>query len=388
MREDKISWLVGRGLPEMSPLPPYDEKVCSFLGALSERLIKERAYPDVAAFAFFCRRANILRLKREFGNSEVRLGRGVVFHITPSNIPINFAYSLVFGLLSGCADIVRLPLREWPQVDIVCAAINELLAQDEFSRLADGIAMMRYDRNDEVTGYFSEHCDARVIWGGDDTVRSIRKLPIPPRAVELTFADRYSICALSGDAIERADDSEIARLADNFFNDTYLVDQNACSSPSLVVWLDSNQKSREKFWNAVHNSTKKYELQPIHAIDKYSALAEYLCDGGIKSVTRHENLIYRAFLASLDGLERYRGRFGLFFEYETDNINELAPFVTDKWQTITYYGVDKNILRDFVTQNSLRGIDRIVPVGSALDIGVIWDGHDIVRSLSRIMGVS
>jgi hypothetical protein len=59
--------------------------------------------------------------------------------------------------------------------------------------------------------------------------------------------------------------------------------------------------------------------------------------------------------------------------------------VTDRWQTVTYYGADKNALRDFVIKNSLRGIDRIVPVGSALDIGVVWDGYDIVRALSRVV---
>jgi hypothetical protein len=54
---------------------------------------------------------------------------------------------------------------------------------------------------------------------------------------------------------------------------------------------------------------------------------------------------------------------------------------------VTYYGADKNALRDFVIKNSLRGIDRIVPVGSALDIGVVWDGYDIVRALSRVVEV-
>jgi len=47
--------------------------------------------------------------------------------------------------------------------------------------------------------------------------------------------------------------------------------------------------------------------------------------------------------------------------------------------------VDREALRDFVVSNRLSGIDRVVPVGSALDISVIWDGYDIVRTLSRII---
>ena len=39
-------------------------------------------------------------LKKEYKKDEsLRLGRGIIFHIAPSNVPINFAYSLVAGLL-------------------------------------------------------------------------------------------------------------------------------------------------------------------------------------------------------------------------------------------------------------------------------------------------
>jgi len=387
MKDDNLRFLVGSGLPDAAQLTPYNDTVCSFLSALSEILMRERGYPDVVSFAFFCRKANISRLRQEFGTGENRLGRGIVFHVTPSNIPINFAFSLIFGMLSGNSNIVRVPTKNWPQVDIVCGAINELLKRNDFRSLANSITMLRYERSDEITGYFSEHCDARILWGGDDTVKSIRKIPIPPRSVEMTFADRYSLCVLGGDAISNADEIVMARLADNFYNDTYLVDQNACSSPNLIVWLKAVRETREKFWNAVFSVAHKYDLQPVHVMDKYTALAEYLCHGDIENVVRHENLIYRVNLKSLKNIERLRGRFGMFFEFDAAGIDELAQCVTERWQTMTYYGVEKNVLRDFVADNSLRGIDRFVPVGSALDIGVIWDGYDIVRTLSRVIEV-
>ena len=37
--------------------------------------------------------------------------------------------------------------------------------------------------------------------------------------------------------------------------------------------------------------------------------------------------------------------------------------------------------------NNLLGIDRIVPMGSALNIDIMWDGYDVIRSLSRIVTV-
>ena len=50
-------------------------------------------YPDVATFSFFCRKGNILQLKNTFMKSKsLALGRGIVFHIAPSNLPVNFAF--------------------------------------------------------------------------------------------------------------------------------------------------------------------------------------------------------------------------------------------------------------------------------------------------------
>ncbi len=36
-------------------------------------------------------------------------------------------------------------------------------------------------------------------------------------------------------------------------------------------------------------------------------------------------------------------------------------------------------------KNNLIGIDRIVPIGNALDIDFNWDGYDLIRSLSRLV---
>lgn len=61
--------------------------------------------------------------------------------------------------------------------------------------------------------------------------------------------------------------------------------------------------------------------------------------------------------------------------------------VTSQVQTLTYFGVSREELTSFVQQNRVRGIDRIVPVGEAMDIGLIWDGYDLIRTLSRICNV-
>ena len=58
------------------------------------------------------------------------MGRGTVLHITPSNVPTNFAYSMVFGLLSGNNNIIRLPSKNFLQVKILCEILKNYLQKD------------------------------------------------------------------------------------------------------------------------------------------------------------------------------------------------------------------------------------------------------------------
>ena len=98
-RYENVTFLVGDGNLEILPFSPYDELLCDFLNDLSGELrsIKEISdYPDIMAFAFWCRKSNISKLKKEFSDGKLRLGLGAVFHIAPSNVPVNFAFSFVF----------------------------------------------------------------------------------------------------------------------------------------------------------------------------------------------------------------------------------------------------------------------------------------------------
>ena len=162
---------------------------------------KIREFPDVATFSFFCRRGNILQLKQEYLRpSPTKIGRGIVFHIAPSNVPVNFAFSLVSGLLSGNTNIVRVSSKDFQQVNIISNAIKSLSKESKFSEISKRIVLVRYDRNWDATKEFSRYCDVRVIWGGDETINHIRKMPLKPRSFDITFSDRYSLSVINADA--------------------------------------------------------------------------------------------------------------------------------------------------------------------------------------------
>ena len=115
------------GMKALKPLRPFDDAVIAFLNDLSGELRKVREYPDVATFGFWCRKAALTQEKAKIDDVNERFGKGIVFHSTPSNVPVNFAFSFAAGLLAGNANVVRLPGKPFEQVDIISAAVRKLL---------------------------------------------------------------------------------------------------------------------------------------------------------------------------------------------------------------------------------------------------------------------
>ena len=415
MNKNKITYLVGDDRMEVRPLPVYSPETCSFLDDLSKVLRGDReakGFPDIMTFAFWCRKGNILRLREAYPFCENRLGRGLAFHIAPSNVPVNFAYSLAFGLLAGNANVVRVSEKEFPQTDILCRGLREVLQRPEHRLLAEQTQVVSYGHDKEINDFYSSQCDVRIIWGGDAAIREIRKSELKPRATEITFADRYSFALFDQEAVAALEEGQMTELAEKFYNDTYLMDQNACSSPHLIFWMNAagnvddrieaaengeigrhaigNEVSgmndvRKRFWDAVHRAGEKYELPEKKVMDKYTLLCENAASGKGKGfLQRYGNLLYVVTLQELpEQMEELRGKFGLFYEMELGNFEEICHRLSQRVQTCVTFGVSQEMLAECLVDHHVRGVDRIVPVGQAMDIGVYWDGFDVIGNLSR-----
>ena len=392
---EKIKFLVGNKEIKKISLSPYDKEVLDFLVDLSEdlNLTKDiKNYPDIKTFAFFCRNKNLIKLKKNFlvSSRDIRLGLGLIFHITPSNIPTNFAYSLIFGLLTGNSNIVKVPSRDFKQIDIISKSINKILSK-KYKKVKEMIKIVKYKNNESFTKKISSICDARLIWGGDQSIENIRKYNLHASAIDLTFADRYSLCIIDTKKFLKAKYDNLTRIVERFYNDTYVADQNACSSPHMVLWLGKkSHKAKSKFWEELSKLVeKKYNLTHDAAIEKYTELCKKIInDKNVKSYRTYTNNVYTVVLKNLNGsLDTYRGKWGFFYEYDIKKLEQIKKYINKKFQTLTYFGVEKVDLKDFIIKNKLQGIDRIVPVGQALDIGFYWDGYDINNILTRVVDI-
>ena len=385
---DKAAYVIGgpetvEGMAALKPLRPFDDRVIAFLNDLSGMLRKEREYPDAATFGFWCRKAALLQEKAKYDDLEERLGRGTVFHSTPSNVPVNFAFSFAAGLLAGNANIVRLPGKDFPQVGIICGAIQKLLA-GEHKDLAPYIVFVKFPPDRELADAFSAVCSVRVIWGGDRTVAELRQSPIGPRTTEITFADRHSIAVINADAYLAEERKDAVIQA--FWNDTYYSDQNACTSPRIVFWTGVEKAAaKADFWSRVHHMAKeKYTLAPVQAVGKLDAFYTAAAYCPVKLEKSEDMLVTRLRTeAAGPELMDYKYNSGFFFEQEIEGLGEIAGVCGLRCQTLTYFGVGKEELRAFLEEARPAGVDRIVPMGKSMDFSLIWDGYDLIRSMSR-----
>lgn len=394
---NKIDYLVGdKKKTKTTVTEPYDELSCDFIADLSLELSKIKSvkeYPDIKTLSFWCRRQNIKSLKNKFysTNNDYRIGVGLVFHITPSNIPTNFAYSLLFGLLSGNSNIIKIPSKKFSQIDIICDCIKKVLKKKKYLIIQNKIKIVRYSNNDQYTKKISAVCDARLIWGGNNSINNIRNFRLKERSIDIAFSDRFSFCAINGKEILKLNTHELNRLIEKFYNDTFLVDQNACSSPHLIIWLNDHLcKARDFFWKTLnHYISKKYYQPEIASIDKYSKLCEDILNlNDIKSYRSFSNSIYVITLKNLNSkTSTLRGKWGYFYEYGTDNLKDMLKFINKDCQTLSYFGLSKSKLKELIVKNNTFGVDRIVPIGQTLDMNLTWDGYDLNRILSRIVDI-
>ncbi|MCR4615563.1 MAG: hypothetical protein K5756_05385 [Clostridiales bacterium] len=389
---NRVTFLTGSAeladnLSAVPPMIPFEEKIIDLLNAVSAEIIKDprsRAYSDVITFGFWIRKGSVLKLKERFeiNDNALHLGKGVVFHIAPSNVPVNFAYSLAAGLLNGNANVVRVPSKDFPQVGIITDAFNKVLAQRE--EMKPYVLCVRYDRDKEINDLFSSVADVRIVWGGDRTIEELRRSPLPPRSGEITFADRYSIAVIDSESYLAAEDKK--RIAEDFYNDTFFSDQNACTSPRIVIWTGNRTaEAKEIFWEEEHLlAEKKYNFQPIQGVNKLTrSFLVSAAQPGVKVVEHRDNLIVRVTVPELtETLMDNRDNCGYFYEYDCKDINDIKPVCNDKrCQTIAYFGSRESITP--LLMSGIKGVDRVVPLGRTMDFDLLWDGYNLTQHLTR-----
>lgn len=388
--ENKVLLEIIEGQPV---LEPYDAEVLEWLSYISKLLLKHpkiKYFPDVASFAFFCRRANLARLKKEAIFHTYRKGKGLALHISPGNVPVNFAFSLVSGLLSGNNNIVKLPTKDFEQIKMIAAAFNDSCAI--FPKMRNRYLLARFDKSGDLTKEISLKADIRVIWGGDHTVSQIKNYPTKPNCIDIAFPDRYSFSVINIEFLKGNPVTE--DFYEKFFNDSLLFDQNACTAPQSIFWVGKVNKNelneiKRTFWKGFEDYIlrKGYTYPEIAVMDKLNTYQGQVFMTKDTNITRG-NLVWRVTSEFNQlSLNEAKSSCGYFNELEIEELKSLEVYVKKNFQTMSYFGFEKATLQEFIKSSNLKGIDRVVPIGRTLDFSFFWDGYDLISIMSRVITV-
>ena len=365
-----------------SPLSVFEPVILSFIQSLSTCLLKDplaKQLPELVALGFWLRSANILNIIAK-DPGGIKKALGTVMHFTPANVDTMFVYSWVCSLLMGNNNIVRLASAESQTKDVLLELLDRVMSQVEHADIAKRNAFVTYAKESNCSATLSMQADARVIWGGDDSVNAIRALPCKPRCRDISFADRYSAALINGDDLRTKE--QITTLATLLWKDTEPHAQQACSSPRVVYWL-GDAALQQKVFEQIDTLAMSKEMA-ANQLNNHLVTSQLLQSERATAKPLVQNRICALPVSSLnEKMLAWHSGSGLFLVYQLDNVEQLAALVDDKLQTLSYWEIEKHSLLKLLQSPSIKGLDRIVPVGQALEFTPDWDGYRLLTDLSR-----
>src|SRR4051812_38167532 len=373
---------------------PFAAKRIDTLARLSAGLLADpvlRQDPASVSVAYWLRRAQLARLAEDHarrGATEpdvIRVPVGRVLHMAPSNVDTLFLYSWALAYLCGNASIVRLSQEQGVIVTALLRVIDAVAAGDV--ELRESNRFVTYGHDDAVTSALSEWCSHRIIWGGDEAVAAIRRLPLPPHASERVFGSKYSFAVIDAERFRAASAHERTQVASAFFNDLFWFDQMACSSPQVVFWIGSQETAEvaaREFERALQAEVdRRHFKSPMpSAVHRRTHAFGIAASMDVRVVLEHPGFV-GVHLRDYAALDKDICGGGLLRHVPVTRLDDVLSFVDEGDQTITHWGLDEKTLRSFGAEAGARGLDRIVPIGEALAFDVVWDGFHLVEDMLR-----
>lgn len=229
------------------------------LTLFSPQMIEE----GFAVVSAICRRTNLeKRLRGEFGSMEVldqgqekphhnyRLlarGRGVLLHLTAGNVFVGAVDSLVSGIITKNANILKMS-RVDPVFPLMF--IESIKEQDPAGIIWPNQAALLWKGGDDTIERPLLATPLTVVfWGGHDALVSLKsRIGAAARLIE--NGPRYSFAVVEGRRIKNGPTPEMIR---GLALDLSRWDQQACSSPHVVYVIDRDVKSAHLLIEALYD---------------------------------------------------------------------------------------------------------------------------------------
>jgi len=360
---------IDKFLENINSLPiyrPFSKDIIEKFLLFSDKLLKEDFSSEFKYLGFFFRKSNLETWKRKYYKKCLH-PYGIAFHIVPTNVPNIFLFSSMFSVLTGNIAIVRVSSKIISQIEPILKLLKNL------NILNKHLFIVSYpSKKENITLKLSNISQVRFIWGGNETVNTIRKLSDNPYLKDVAFPDRYSVSYTDLNYFFSLPEKEQKNFVKNFIKDINTFYQLACSSPRMI-FLKGTDKQIRKFINLLLDLPLNLPEEIINR--KLKNIMILSTSAKIKKVYKNalDNLVFLE-IKDIDEIF-YKNLFigGMVLLKKVKSIREIGKYIPENIQTFTYFSKRKPNLKNFKTQPL-----RLVKVGEALNFSHIWDGYNLI----------
>jgi phenylacetate-CoA ligase len=180
-----------------------------------------------------------------FGGHMMAQPHGVVAHVSAGNVFVGGVDTLIQGIVTKNVNLMKMASID-PLFPVLFA--RSLRDHDEAGIVSGSLALLGWKGGDAaVESVLKQRCDAIVVYGGADTVRSYRQdLGLHTKLIE--YGPKYSFVLVAADELQRRGLPEVTRA---IARDGTMWEQGACSSPHMVYIEDPDGSRVEPFAKAL-----------------------------------------------------------------------------------------------------------------------------------------
>ena len=313
---------------------------------------------------------------------EVRaFPRGTVMHWMAGNVPTLGLLSLISGILTKNANVVRVPTRS----DRLLADLIHHLSGlgEEQETMARSVAVIRYDHEERQTAAeLSRAADVRIIWGGDESSDAVKRLPAKRTCLDMVFPDRTSFVVLGRSALAPERRDAVTRL---IAHDVSVFEQKACASPHTIFLAAEDREEILSFCRAM----KRAMSETLKRIPKVVPSQQEV--QAVLNLRAQYDMFHEAWYS--EGTE-----YSVFFDDEV----QLGPPIGNRTIFVRALPADDDLIallppnvqsvgieaegeeyERLTNRLGAAGIHRFTPLGAMTHFDIPWDGMSMPQHLVR-----
>ena len=338
-----------------------------------EQLLKESLHGDIHFLDNFI---SVAALNKQI----MAHPRGVITHWLAGNVPVLGMISLIQGIITKNANIIKLPREN----GLVLPLMASQIASFEFnfnktnikgSDLLDCCMFIYCDKDDRKgQESLSLNSDVRVAWGGKEAVEAVMSLPRKYGTDDIIFGPKYSFAVIGRDSFDK---DQLKNITYKLAVDASVFEQQGCNSPHTVFVENGGEVSPLDFAKALAVSMdkvlKRIPKNPVSADEAYTVVnirTEYSFMGKVFSSKGTEwTVIY----SDEKGLaEACFSR--TIFVRPVDNLNEILNYIEHKKHQTMGLCIRNSVKDNFAKNATRKGIERITEIGKMSFFDYPWDG--------------